>query len=150
MTVTLVRASKERASLKTIPAPPPQTDGSLRRILVVDDEPLIVSSLVVALSRSAEVLGETSAERARDLLETGAFDAIVCDVMMPTLTGVDLHQHVIDKNPTLAHKFVFMTGGTYTARARDYLEKVPNPRLTKPFEMQDLFAAIEDVVGAKA
>ena len=87
MTVTLVRANKERASLKTIPAPPPMADGLMRRILVVDDEPLIVSSLTVALSRSADVLGETSAERARELLDTGVFDAVVCDVMMPTITG---------------------------------------------------------------
>ncbi|HEY2365717.1 MAG TPA: response regulator, partial [Polyangiaceae bacterium] len=150
MIVTLMRATKERSSLKTIPAPPPQTDGALRRILVVDDEPLIVSSLTVALSRSADVLGETSAERARDLLETGAFDAVVCDVMMPTITGIDLHLHVLDRNPALAKKFVFMTGGTYTARARDYLEKVANPRLTKPFEIHDLFAAIEAVSTVKA
>jgi PAS domain S-box-containing protein len=150
MTVTLVRANKERISLKTIPAPPPMADGTLRRILVVDDEPLIVSSLTVALSRSADVLGETSAERARDLLETGAFDAVVCDVMMPTITGIDLHLHVLDRNPALAKKFVFMTGGTYTARARDYLEKVANPRLTKPFEIHDLFAAIEAVSTVKA
>ena len=38
-----------------------------------------------------------------------------------------------------------MTGGTYTARARDYLERVTNPRLTKPFEIHDLVAAIEAV-----
>ncbi|HEY2367624.1 MAG TPA: ATP-binding protein, partial [Polyangiaceae bacterium] len=146
MTVTLSRATKERGSLKTIPAPPPQADGTLRRILVVDDEPLIVSSLLVALSRSAEVLGETSPERALALLDTGIFDAVVCDVMMPTITGIDLHQHVVEKNPALAAKFVFMTGGTYTARARDYLEKVSNPRLTKPFEIRDLVEAIEAVV----
>ena len=145
MTVTLSRATKERGSMKTIPAPPPQTDGALRRILVVDDEPLIVSSLLVALSRSADVLGETNPERALELLGTGIFDAVVCDVMMPAITGIDLHQHVVEKNPTLAAKFVFMTGGTYTARARDYLEKVSNPRLTKPFEIGDLVAAIEEV-----
>ncbi len=172
MTVSLVRATKERISLKTIPAPPPTADGPLRRILVVDDEPLIVSSLTVALSRSEtreakrgdtrsrgargaetlewEVLGETSPERARALLETGVYDAIVCDVMMPTITGIDLHQYVIEKNPALAARFVFMTGGTYTARARDYLEKVANPRLTKPFEIPDLVAAIEAVSSAKA
>ena len=150
MTVTLVRANKERSSLKTIPAPPPQADGSMRRILVVDDEPLIVSSLLVALSRSADVLGETSAERALQLLQTGIFDAVVCDVMMPSITGIDLHQQVVAKNPALASKFVFMTGGTYTARARDYLESVSNPRLTKPFEIRDLVAAIEAVSTAKA
>jgi PAS domain S-box-containing protein len=145
MLVTLLRATKERSSLKTIPAPPPQTEGTLRRILIVDDEPLIVSSLLVALSRAADVLGETSSERAFDLLSNGAFDAVVCDVMMPTVSGIDLHERIARANPSLASKFVFMTGGTYTARARDYLEKVSNPRLTKPFEIRDLVAAIEAV-----
>ena len=147
MTVTLQRATKERGSLKTIPTPPPATDGApMRRILIVDDEPLIVSSLLVALSRSADVLGETNAERALALLDAGTFDAIVCDVMMPGLTGIDLHERVVSDKPALASRFVFMTGGTFTTRTREYLDRVTNPLLTKPFEIRDLVAAIEEVV----
>jgi CheY-like chemotaxis protein len=146
MTVTLQRATKERGSLKTIPAPPPATEGAIaRRILVVDDEPLIVSSLQVALAKSADVLGETSPERALRLLEGGTFDAIVCDVMMPGLTGVDLHARVASSKPELASRFVFMTGGTFTARTREYLDGAENPCLTKPFDIRDLVAAIEEV-----
>ncbi len=148
MEVTLARALRETqgdAPQATIPAPPPQMEAATgKRVLIVDDEPLIVSALVSALSRSASVTGETSSERALEQLLAGAdYDVIVCDVMMPGLTGTELHERIAIEKPNLAPRFVFITGGTYTARARDYLERIPNARLTKPFAVSDLVRALE-------
>ncbi len=152
MIVTLQRAQKERTSTKTIPAPPPSSEerSSSRRVLVVDDEPRIVSALMSALSRSVDVVGETSPERALELLEDGAFDAVVCDVMMPSLSGVDIHERVASKNPELAKRFVFMTAGTFTTRAAEYLERSAVPRVTKPFPIDELLAAIDGVAAKKS
>ena len=149
MQVALARAERALVSdaplhSATIPAPPPTMDrAAQKRVLIVDDEPLIVATLVKALGKSAQVVGETSSERALETLLGGAeFDAIVCDVMMPNLTGTELHERIAREKTELASRFIFITGGTYTTRARDYLEKIPNARLTKPFAVDELLRAI--------
>ncbi len=154
MTVTLVRATADRAKhrVPVTPLPPatlPHQGVGRRRVLIVDDEASIVHLLSEALESMANVVGETVPGRALDLiLAEPGFDAIVCDVMMPGLTGIDLHERVATARPDLAKRFVFISGGTYTARARDHLERVPNPRLDKPFRMAQLIDAIEHVAAA--
>jgi CheY-like chemotaxis protein len=153
MTVTLLRAqSAAAAPVAASPlVPPPPADLAERpsryRVLVVDDEAAIVRLLSEALEPIAQVTCETTSRRALDLLLSEApFDVVLCDVMMPELTGIDLHERVARERPELASKFVFMSGGTYTARARDYLARVANPRLDKPFRVAQLIEVIERVV----
>jgi PAS domain S-box-containing protein len=150
MDVTLARFSRQAAEpAAPSPSPPPaaaRAGTTLLRVLVVDDEPFIVRSLAKMLERHATVVGETDAERALELvLGDPEFDAIVCDVMMPGMTGPDLHERVSREKPERAARFVFITGGTYTTRTREYLDRIPNARLDKPFDVAELFAAIEGV-----
>jgi CheY-like chemotaxis protein len=101
-----------------------------------------------ALEPIAHVTCETTSNRALDLLLSDAeFDVVLCDVTMPGLTGIDLHERVARDRPELASRFVFMSGGTYTARARDHLERVANPRLDKPFRVAQLLEVIERVAS---
>jgi len=155
MTVSLLRATGDRVEVRPSkpPSVPPATAlaAGPKRVLIVDDETAIVRLLSESLESLATVVGETVPDRALDLiLGEPAFDAIVCDVMMPGMTGIDLHERVARDRPDLAARFVFMCGGTYTARARDHLERVPNPRLNKPFRMAQLIDAIERVAGGAA
>jgi PAS domain S-box-containing protein len=148
MVVTLVRAtgSRAQASASVRPSRPPDGQHARipKRVLVVDDETAIVRLLSEALEPMADVVAETVPGRALDRIMTdAAFDAIVCDVMMPGMTGIDLHEQVARDRPDAAARFVFITGGTYTSRARDYLARIPNPRLQKPFRMAQLVDAIE-------
>jgi FixJ family two-component response regulator len=64
---------------------------------------------------------------------------------MPGLTGIDLHERLARDRPDVAARVVFITGGTYTSRAREYLDKVPNGRLDKPFNVKQLFEAVQSV-----
>jgi CheY-like chemotaxis protein/anti-sigma regulatory factor (Ser/Thr protein kinase) len=151
MEVTFVRARADadgRAAKKpvqTTPAAETHGDKSIR-VLIIDDEPLVVRSLTSVLGQHMTVVGETVPERALALmLAEPPFDVIVCDVMMPGLSGVDIHERVAREKPGHESRFVFITGGTYTARARDYLERVPNARLIKPFAVAQLVTAVERV-----
>jgi PAS domain S-box-containing protein len=154
MEVTLARftpSGAENAALPLPPLTPTELSAGVPplRVLIVDDEPLIARSLAKMLGRHATVVTEMVPERALELiLGDGGFDAIVCDVMMPGLTGPDLHERVSRERPGLAPRFVFITGGTYTARTRDYLERIPNARFAKPFDVAQLVAAIERVAGS--
>jgi PAS domain S-box-containing protein len=155
MDVTLARFERDTATPAVSPPSsspsPPRVEERARasplRVLVVDDEALIVTSLTKMLARHATVVGETDAGRALDLvLGEPEFDAIVCDVMMPGMTGPDLHERVAREKPSRAARFVFITGGTYTTRTREYLDRIPNVCLGKPFEVAQLLAAIDGVV----
>ena len=153
MEVTLVRATGMGAGEVAVPPPPPLPAevraGTLApRVLIVDDEPLIVASLSRMLAPHASVVGETVAERALErILEAPELDVIVCDVTMPGMTGIDLHERVARERPERAERFVFITGGTYTARARAYLDRLPNPRFEKPFDVALLLEAIRRVAS---
>jgi CheY-like chemotaxis protein len=66
--------------------------------------------------------------------------------MMPEMTGMDLHATLAERDPATAARMIFMTGGAFTARARDFLDRVPNARLEKPFTMPVLEALIRERV----
>jgi CheY-like chemotaxis protein len=147
MELTLVRAAENVDAAALAPPRLPaeaHAGAEKRRVLIVDDEPLIVQTLSKVLRSRATVVGETAPARALDLiLAEPAFDAIICDVMMPGMTGIELHERVAREKPERAERFVFVTGGVYTARARDYLGRVSNACIAKPFDVADLIAAIE-------
>jgi PAS domain S-box-containing protein len=140
MTVILPRAE----SIATVqPAPALLTRLSGRRILVVDDEPLIVSTIVRTLGRDNVVVGETSPARALErVMSEPPFDAIVCDLMMEGLTGVDVYERIARDRPGLETRIVFVTGGAHTPRTRAFLASVPNRCLTKPFAPEGLSSAL--------
>jgi CheY-like chemotaxis protein len=66
------------------------------------------------------------------------YDTILCDLMMPEMTGMELHSLVAERKPSLAKRFVFMTGGAFTPRAAEFLATMRNPRLDKPFDLASL------------
>ena len=61
---------------------------------------------------------------------------------MPEMTGMDLYDALKDTDPDLTARIIFMTGGTFTQRARDFLASVPNPALDKPFDLAMLEASL--------
>jgi PAS domain S-box-containing protein len=145
MRVVLPRALAEVVSE---PASAPRTPVSTRRldVLVVDDEKLIVDLVRRLLEGKHAVVGETDARRALALLltEKAHFDVVLCDLMMPELTGMDLYEEVVRVRPELASRFVFITGGSYTDRTSNFLGSVKT-RLMKPFSASSLSQAIAEV-----
>src|SRR5688572_11044201 len=104
------------------------------RLLVIDDEPFIINAVRRAL-REHEVFSATSAGEAIEMLKTQSFDLVFCDLMMPEVSGMDLYDRLCTERPGLEERLVFMTGGAFTARARDFLERISNPRFEKPFDL---------------
>ncbi len=76
------------------------------------------------------------------LVSGPAVDVVLCDVMMPKMTGMDVYEAVLARAPEIARRFVFLTGGAFTPRARSFLEGVSNPKLDKPIMRADLLAAV--------
>jgi two-component system, NtrC family, sensor kinase len=72
------------------------------------------------------------------VLETRELDLILCDLMMPELTGMDLYEQLVAKDASYAERFVFMTGGTFTRRADEFRQTVTNHFVEKPFNLSDI------------
>jgi PAS domain S-box-containing protein len=110
-----------------------------RRVLIVDDEPLVGEAIARALSEENDVEVVTEAKQALARVQKGAvYDIVLCDLMMPVMTGMDLYAELVRAAPKLAGRLVFMTGGAFTPRARAFLENVVNPCLEKPLDTSKL------------
>jgi PAS domain S-box-containing protein len=118
------------------------------RILVVDDEPLVGSVIQRLLSPAHEVIAISRAQEALSLVGAGArFDVILCDLVMPEMSGMDLYGRLLASHPAQAKRMVFMTAGAFTQGARAFVEKERGFRVvTKPLDHKELEAIIREVV----
>jgi signal transduction histidine kinase len=127
------------------PAVTPAIDAPVRRgaILLVDDDDKVAHVVRRALSPEHTVNMLHSAETALALFRRGMrFDLVLCDLMMPQMTGIDLYHALKALDPEQASRVVFMTGGAFTPGARNFLDSVSNQRLEKPFEISALRALV--------
>jgi PAS domain S-box-containing protein len=116
------------------------------RALLVDDEPSLGRALAVALRGEHDVLTVTSGQAAIDLLAVeGDFDVVLCDLMMPGTSGIEVWKRVRASDPALAERFVFVTGGAFTAEAAAFLAD-GREHLVKPFEL----TALRDLLQRRA
>jgi signal transduction histidine kinase/ActR/RegA family two-component response regulator len=138
------------ATTARIDAPAPRArSGRRKRILVVEDEPAVVRALRRLLDEEHHVVVADGGTTALSLLRADAgFDAVLCDVMMPDLTGADLHREIRDEHAELARRFVFMSGGAFGAQAREYVESSKQPALVKPFDRTQLLQALAELESA--
>jgi two-component system cell cycle sensor histidine kinase/response regulator CckA len=142
-TTFVVRLPAARTS-RPVPAAqavslPPERLGL--RILVVDDDRAVAGALARMLSGHHVDLAY-DADSALARLDEQRYDAIVCDVMMPDQSGPQLHTRVRARDPLLAERFVFITGGAFSDPMREALQGLGNPVLDKPVEEPELNAAI--------
>jgi|HubBroStandDraft_1064217.scaffolds.fasta_scaffold00577_20 PAS domain S-box-containing protein len=114
------------------------------RVLVIDDEPALAAMIVRVLEDECDVHVAVSGREGLDRLVQAKmpYDVILCDLMMPDMTGMDLFAEVARRYPGLEDRFVLMTGGAFTPRATAFLARIGNRRLEKPFDGKTLRAAI--------
>jgi PAS domain S-box-containing protein len=121
----------------------PTTARARRRVLVIDDEPALAAMIRRVLSKECQVDLAADAREGLERLDGAEdYDVVLCDLMMPDMTGMDLFAEVARRRPGLERRFIFMTGGAFTPRATEFLAQVSNRRLEKPFETAVLKAAV--------
>jgi ligand-binding sensor domain-containing protein/signal transduction histidine kinase/CheY-like chemotaxis protein len=131
---------------------PPRADSpapARGRVLVVDDDALVSGAIRRTLSRENDVEVLVSARQALTRLTEPEprYDVVLCDLMMPEMTGMDLFEALVRSAPRVAERVVFITGGAFTASARTFLEKVENARVEKPFDPEALRKLIRSEVA---
>lgn len=143
-TITLPVATRARPVL--LPSAPSATATLVARrgrILVVDDEPLMLS-MVERVLRPHSVSCCASAGVALEQCSREVFDVILCDVMMPGTDGCEFRRELARLYPGMEERVVFMTGGALLDDVRDLLAQVPNRMFEKPFDPSDLRALVAE------
>jgi PAS domain S-box-containing protein len=125
------------------PAPAPAVATRRGRVAVVDDEPAIRRAAERLLAPEHEVVPFGDAQAIVDRIRAGdRFDAILCDILMPGMTGIDLHRTLREVAPAQADAIIFVTGGAFSTEGRAFLDGVANPVLEKPFDTPAVRSAV--------
>jgi PAS domain S-box-containing protein len=138
---TSVRVLLPRATptAEIVAAPPVAAAPARARVLVVDDEPMVRRLVQVILGGESEVdLAASAAEALERLLGPVSYDLVLCDLMMPEMSGAELCRRLEAERPEAARRIVYMTGGAVTESLDSHLEETARPRLDKPFTPSEL------------
>ncbi len=121
------------------------------RILIIDDEPLLGQTLRFAFQDKHDVEVAASGRQALERLTTDTdFDLVLCDLMMPDVSGEQVYRVVSERTPGLLPRFVFMTGGAFTERAQDFLARFAGRQLEKPFNIDEVELLLSELSAAGA
>jgi PAS domain S-box-containing protein len=141
----LLPVASEDAVVPRPPAPSVLPASRRGRVLVIDNEPMIGSAVRRILAGEHEVFVCTRAAEALTRLGAGErYDIILCDIMMPELTGMDFYERLGDVSLEQRARVIFLTGGAFSASARTFLDTVTNLRLEKPFDANFLRGVVND------
>ena len=119
----------------------------MARILIVDDEPFVRNALGRALRGHDLVTAASGQEALAYLGAAEPFDLILCDLMMPGVSGMELYQHLRQRHPGREQRIVFLTGGVFTDEAQDFVAGISNAVVQKPFNFQQLRDIVRDMIA---
>lgn len=130
------------------PAPGPATSAlasaaaPLGTLLLVDDDPLVRSSLARSLRRWWRVVAVESGQAALEALDHQRFDAVACDLQMPGLSGIHVADLLARQRPDVLARTVFLTGGAMTREAEAFLARPDITYVEKPVDVSRLNDAL--------
>ncbi len=150
-TVTLQAAGAIEASAAGNRARSRERVNSRARILIIDDEPLLGQTLRFAFQDKHDVEVASSGREALErLAKDHDFDLVLCDLMMPDVSGEHVYRAVSEQAPSLLQRFVFMTGGAFTERAQEFLARFAGRQLEKPFNIDEVERLLSELSAAGA
>lgn len=143
----IVKLPIETGHVVTPPPPesalPKAKPKKSQRVLLIDDEPLLLKSLARMLKARVKVVTASGGADALDILSRDSdFGAIICDLMMPDVDGIHVYEAVQANHPQLAEKLFFLSGGVFTDRMSTFLQETQVTILDKPVSRETLFQAL--------
>ncbi|MEO0479703.1 MAG: response regulator [Planctomycetota bacterium] len=120
---------------------------SARKVLVVDDEPIICRSLSFALRKDRyEVFEARDGEQALEVIRKERPDLVFLDVMMPKMTGFDVAEQVRQDESLAGMKIILLTAAGQE-QDRNRGESIADEYLTKPFSPTNILALTRKLLG---
>jgi signal transduction histidine kinase len=131
------------------PEAPPPFPANGRTALVVEDEPGVVDLVVLLLRETGwRVDVAPGGHTGFELVQRTRYDLIVSDVRMPEGGGEELYRNAVALDPSLASRFVFITGDTANPQAQEFLRSTGAPVLEKPFATDTFLEVVRRLATA--
>lgn len=148
-TIVLPAATADTSEPRPAAAAAPTAVRHERRVLVIDDEPLVRRVIDTMLTSRGFTVLQADGGRAGITAATAepGIELVLCDLMMPEIDGVQVHAELGRLRPDLQARMVFITGGAVSPRTRAFAERDDVTVLTKPFRVDDLLAVIESLAA---
>jgi two-component system NtrC family sensor kinase len=129
------------------PQAAPVPSAAPTRVLIIDDEPAVAAALGRMLEGHHVEIAHGGQQALKLLQHDSGYDIIFCDLLMPGCTGMDIYEEVSLQLPALASRFIFMTGGGFTPRAREFIAGGHHRVLDKPFDRGDVHRLMIEVLS---
>ncbi|HKD03599.1 MAG TPA: response regulator [Terriglobales bacterium] len=128
---------------------PSATKTVVLPVLLIEDEPAVMSYVRAALERSGySVVGTESGADGLKLLQSGKFLGVVSDMRTPGgVDGADVHAWLAKHRPELAERIVFITGDIANEETVATLRRTGAPCVEKPFRVHQFISVIEKTMG---
>ena len=152
---TLFRVTLQAAAAAGPPVPLPVASTGTGpavarrgRVLVINDDAMVHRTLRRLLRDHDLVCTDNPREALAILERDPPFDFILSELMMPVMTGMAFHAALAARDPELASRIVFVTGGAAAGPdAEAFLRAQPHPALEKPFGMPEIQAVVARMLG---
>lgn len=143
-------AVKEEGPVEDSSERPSRPDGPLR-VLLIDDEESLCALVQEYLSRHGHDVavahnGEEGLARATE----GHFDAVVCDMRLPGISGEDVCMTLLDHDPAMADRIMVATGDILSPQTQSFFDRTGLPHIHKPFKLNQLQDAIARLVEGRS
>lgn len=130
---------------------PQSEDAGKPRVLVIDDEPTIRAALHRFFTRRNWLFDEAEdgSRGLAKLMAPGAeYTAIISDLRMPGMSGMELHDQLAEHRPELLDRLIFSTGDVASKDAAEFVQRTRCIILEKPFELSKLGETLERIRAA--
>jgi CheY-like chemotaxis protein len=126
-------------------ADPNRTQG---KVLVVDDEPLIVDLLIDILRDLGHRI-DTAANgiEAWNKANDQVYDLVITDIRMPGMNGIDFYRNLMSRRPEMKGNVIFITGDLVDAETASFLAQVDARAIPKPLEVTRIVDAVNEMMG---
>ena len=121
---------------------------SKKRVLVVEDEPIIARVCSRVLSSEGFVVDTASnGLLAKGMLQNAHYDICISDIRIPEMSGMELYQYIKSEYRTLADNTIFISGDVLNTEVKKFLTDNPVHFLAKPFSPHELTTAISQLIS---
>ena len=123
------------------PSVPNLSQNRTAKILIIDDEPSVLSVLKSLLSRVHDCKTATSAVEAIEYLKEEAYDLVLSDIMMPGMSGLELLAEITKRSRDTV--VILISGNLNIQSAIEAMRRGAFDYVTKPFNLSDVETAVE-------